>query len=428
MRRFALLAGALALIASQVAAQAPAQLPMPLDSRDAGMMEGSPPPESKQVTKANWLRYPYIRWSFQHSRELFPTKPVARGTKATALPQDLNEFDKLTFEDDKANPITFEAFLHNTNTDGIVVLHKGRIVYERYLNGMTPETHHTVFSIGKSFVGLVAAILASRGVLDENAAISKYVPELAPSAYGDATVRQVMDMRVGTKFSEVYSEPKSDIFAYLIASDWVPRPPNSQAPTNIYSSLAALTEREGPHGASFRYKSANADVLAWVASRASGKSLSELVSELIWSKIGADHQAYYLVDPLGTEVAMGGLNATLRDLARLGQTMLQMGQLDGREVVPKSVVEDIMKGGDRDAFAKANLPAWQGWSYRSHWWITHNQNGSFLAMGVYGQRLYIDPKAQMVIAKFASHPVPGPIFTEAIHQKAFSALAKALMQ
>jgi CubicO group peptidase (beta-lactamase class C family) len=422
------LAGVLALIASQVAAQAPAQLPTPVDWRDAGMMEGSPPPESKQVTKANWMRYPYSRWSFQHARELFPTKPVARGPKATAFPVDLKEFDNLTFEDDKGNPTTFEAFLRNTYTDGIVVLHKGGIVYERYLNGMTPETHHMVFSVSKSFVGLVAAILASQGVLDENAPVSKYVPELAASAYGDATVRQVMDMRVGTKFSELYTDLKSDIFTYVIAADWVPRPPNYQGPTNLYASLAALTEREGPHGGNFGYKSANADVLAWVASRASGKSLSELVSELIWSKIGADRQGYYLVDPMGTEVAMGGLNATLRDLARLGQTMLQMGQWEGREVVPKSVVEDIMKGGDRDAFAKRNLPAWPGWSYRSQWWITHNQNGSYLAMGVSGQRLYIDPKAQMVIAKFGSHPVLGPAFTEAIHQKAFDSLAKTLMQ
>jgi len=428
MRRVFTLACAFVWIACQVAAQAPAQLPPPVDWQAAGLMKGSPPPEGKQVTKANWLSYPFIRWSFQHSRELFPTKPVDRGPTATALAADLKELDKFAFDDDKGSPVTFDAFLRNTYTDGIVVLQKGKVIYERYLNGMTPDTHHMLFSTSKSFVGLVAAILVSKGVLDENAPVSKHVPELAASAYGDATVRQVMDMRVGAKFSEVYTDPKSDIFKYVIAADWAPPPPNYQGPTNLYATLAALTEREGPHGEAFGYKSASSDVLGWVASRATGKSLSELVSEMIWSKIGADHKGYYLADPLGVEVAMGGLNVTLRDLARLGQTMLQMGQWEGREVVPKSVVEDIMKGGDRDAFAKGNQPTRPGWSYRSQWWITHNQNGAYLAMGVFGQRLYIDPKAQMVVAKVGSHPVPGNAFTDAIHQKAFDALAKTLMK
>ncbi|MFZ5867832.1 MAG: serine hydrolase domain-containing protein [Thermodesulfobacteriota bacterium] len=426
MRRVIMLACILVLIACQVAAQAPGQLPPAVDWQAAGLMKGSPPPEAKQVTKANWLSYPFIRWSFQHSREVLPTKPVDRGPKPTALPTELKELDKLAFDDDKGKPTTIEAFLRDTYTDGIVVLHKGKIVYERYLNGMTPDTRHMLFSTSKSFVGLVAAMLVSKGVLDENAPVSKYVPELAASAYSDATVRQVLDMRVGAKFSEVYTDPKSDIFKYVIAADWVPRPPNYQGPTNLYATLAALTERDGPHGGPFGYKSANSDVLGWVASRATGKSLSELVSEMIWSKIGAEHKGFYLVDPLGTEVAMGGLNVTLRDLSRLGQTMLQMGQWEGREVVPKSVVEDIMKGGDRDAFAKSNQPTRQGWSYRSQWWITHNPNGAYLAMGVFGQRLYIDPKAQMVVAKFGSHPVPGNALTDPIHMKAFDALAKAL--
>jgi CubicO group peptidase (beta-lactamase class C family) len=105
-----------------------------------------------------------------------------------------------------------------------------------------------------------------------------------------------------------------------------------------------------------------------------------------------------------------------------------MGQWEGREVVPKAVVEDIMKGGDREAFAKGSQPTRQGWSYRSQWWITHNPNGAYLAMGVFGQRLYIDPKAQMVVAKFGSHPVPGNALTDPIHMKAFDALTKALMK
>jgi hypothetical protein len=271
--------------------------------------------------------------------------------------------------------------------------------------------------------------MISQGVIGENDSVSQCVPELAASAYSGATVRQVLDMCVGVKFSEAekdYTDPRSDIINYLRAADWISRF-NYQGPTDLHAALLSLKQLEGGHGEKFGYKSPCSDVLAWVLSKASGKSLSELVSEFIWSKIGAECHAHYLVDPLGNEAAFGGLNVTLRDFARFGEMMRQMGNWNGQQVVPQRVVDDIMEGGDLEAFANGNRSeALPGWSYRSQWWITHNENGAYTAFGLHGQWLYIDPAAELVVAKFGSQPNASDASNDGLNLKAFAALAAAL--
>ncbi len=311
---------------------------------------------------------------------------------------------------------------------------------------MKPETYHLVFSVSKSFLGLVAAIMmASQDVaIHDHDSVSQHVPDLAASAYGDATLRQVMDMCANVKFSENYDFcmppcTQPDGIYYLCAADWITmcyspckpdcKPPECCSPCklDLYKYPESLTEHEeeGRHE-KFGYKSPNADVIAWVISNASKKPLSQLLSEHIWSKIGAESDAYYLVDPAGKEAAFGGLNVTLRDLARFGQMVLQKGRWNGHQVVTRSVIEEIMKGGARKAFADGNrcdtgLP----WSYRSFWWI-NNQNGALMASGNYGQRLYIDPTAKFVVAKFGTHPEATFDSSNVLHQKAFDALAIAM--
>lgn len=171
----------------------------------------------------------------------------------------------------------------------------------------------------------------------------------------------------------------------------------------------------------------NTDVLGWLISRVTGQPLTEVLSEKIWSKMGADMDAYFTVDSIGTPFAGGGLNAGLRDMARLGQMMLDDGKLAGEQIVPEAVIANIRVGGDRRAFADAGYSFLQGWSYRSMWWITHNDHGAFMARGVHGQSLYIDPEADMAIARFASHPVAGNAANDATTLPAYEALADYLM-
>jgi CubicO group peptidase (beta-lactamase class C family) len=187
-------------------------------------------------------------------------------------------------------------------------------------------------------------------------------------------------------------------------------------------------KKEGKHGEIFGYKTVNADALGWIISKATGKSVNELLSEMIWSRVDMEQDAYYQVDALGTPFAGGGFNAGLRDLARFGELIRNMGNWKGQQIFPMSAVADIMKGGSKDAFAKSDHPDLPGWSYRNMWWITENADGAFAARGVHGQTIYIDPKAEMVIVRLASHPMAGNAANDPYSLPAYQAVADYLMK
>lgn len=184
---------------------------------------------------------------------------------------------------------------------------------------------------------------------------------------------------------------------------------------------------EGRHGEAFAYKTVNTDVLGWIVARTTGQSLTDLLSARIWSRIGAEQDAYYTVDSIGTPFAGGGLSAGLRDLARVGQLILDGGMLDGERLFPAAAVERIRAGGDRAAFARAGYRQIPGGSYRGMWWVFHNPHGAFAARGVHGQTIYIDPRAEMVVVRFASHPQAANAANDPTSLPAYQALAEYLL-
>ncbi len=371
-------------------------------------MQDFPPPPDKTVAFADgsaWA-FPRTRWAFSHMRELFPTANVSRGDgPVAALPRaERDDLDGVAFTTIDGRPMTWGESLAANYTDGIVVLHRGVTVYERYCGALQPELAHTAMSVTKSFVGTMAAMLAHAGALDPAAAVTHCLPELKGTAYADATVRQVMDMTIGVQYSEAYADPAADIWHYARAGGMLPRLPGPDGPATLYAYLATLRP-EGRHGEGFAYKTINTEVLAWIVKRVTGQRLATLTSDLIWARLGAECDAHYAVDSAGTEVAGGGLNTTLRDLARFGEAMRQDGWIDGQQVVPEAVVADIRRGADRAHFARAGYATLPGWSYRNMWWVTHNAHGAYTARGIHGQAIWIDPKAEMVIARYGSHPL-----------------------
>jgi len=408
----------------------------PLDARASdpvamGWMIGTPPPADKTIRFADgsFYNFPQTRWSFSNIREFVPTRVVSRGNRqASDIPKaERADIDAIAFQPiGSAKTMTWAESLEANYTDGILVLHKGRIVYERYFGVLTPERQHIAFSVTKSFVATIAAALISEGVLDEHALVAKYVPELKASGFGDATIRQLLDMTTGLKYSEDYEDPHSPIVAFSVANGFLPRPANYQGAQTSYAYLETLG-KEYPHGERFSYKTVNTDALAWVMSRATKKPLSELLRERLWNKLGVEQDAYFTVDPVGTEFAGGGLNLTLRDMARFGEMMRLGGRYRGRQIVPAAVVDDIRRGGDRELFAKAGYKTLSGWSYRNMWWVSHNSDGAFSARGVHGQLIYIDSKAEMVIVRFASHPISANANSDPTSLPAYEALARHLM-
>ena len=410
------------------AAQAPPPLPPPasVSAETLGYMSTFPPVGDKLIDNANRGRFPQTRWVLQHTRELVPTRNIRRGNAAaSALPAAQRDLDEFVFEDDKGQKITLAQWQEATYTDALVVLHRGQVVYERYRNGMKPETPHLLFSITKSFTGLLAAQLVAEGRIDRGALVTKYVPELVESAWGDMKVAEVMDMTGAVRFREVYTDPSTEVFPYLYSSNLLPAPPGYAGPKNIYDFLKTL-KKEGEHGAGFVYRTVHSEVLGWIVSRVTGKHFADLMSERIWSRLGMEEDAYVIVDPVGTPLQGAGLNATARDLARFGEMLRRGGELGGQRIFDTAVVDDLKRGGDREKFKAAGMAFRPGYSYHNQWWILHNADGAFEASGVNGQMLHVNPAAEMVIVKLSSHPIAGAGPTHPLTLRAWVALAEAV--
>ena len=269
-------------------------------------------------------------------------------------------------------------------------------------------------------------MLVAEGALDEDARVSAYLPELKDSAFGDATVRQVLDMTTAQRFSEAYADPTAEIWDFARAGGILPWPPGYTGPKSLYEFLPTV-RKQGEHGAGFAYRSTNAEVLTWLIRRVTGKPAAQVLHERIFGLLGAEQDAYIGVDPQGNAVGAGGLNLGLRDLARFGELMRLDGRWNGRQIVPASVVADIRRGGDRERFKAGGYGTLPGWSYRNQWWISHDDHGAYMARGVHGQGLYIDPKAEMVIARFGSAPWASNVFLDPTSLPAFRAMAEHLM-
>jgi len=362
-------------------------------------MYGFPPAADAQVTLANWRTSPFNHWAFHHVREIVPSADIpndpATAHDLGASPRDLSA-------------VGIDELFQATNTDGLVIVHRARIVYERYANGMTPDHPHILMSVSKSLLGLLAGALIPRGDLEPDRRVTDVVPEMAGTAYEGATIRHLLDMRAGIGFDEDYLATSGAIVAYRKAANWNPPAPGD-APSDLRSFYRELTESSGRHGGPVHYVSPNTDLLGWVIERATGRRYADLMSELLWKPIGAAHSAYITVDRLGAPRCAGGVCATVGDLARVGQLLVQGGARESAQIVPESWIDDITRNGDRDAWAAGDLAAYfpgLPLRYRSQWYVRDGADPLVFGYGIHGQFLVVDRSREVVIAKVSSEALP----------------------
>jgi CubicO group peptidase (beta-lactamase class C family) len=407
MRLMTLAALAALFLCIDAAAQTPSASSPESDPVRLRLMQGFPVPPAAQVRwdDGSVWTFPNTRWSFSHMRELLPSAPIRRSGAPTPLRRaERADLDTVSFTTLDGRRMTWRESLDANYTDGIVVLHRGRIVYERYFGALGPSGEHVAMSVTKSLVGTLAEALIAEGRLDPRRRVGSYVPELAASAFGDASLRQVMDMRTGLQYSEDYrgfGSGLSDVSRMEIAAGRVPPPTGYTGPLGIYAYAASIA-KSGEHGGEFVYKTPNSIVLGWVLERVTGKSLASQIEERFWLPMGMEQDASLAVDRLGTAFSGAGFSASLRDMARFGEMIRLGGRWNGRQILPSAAVEAIVRRGDPAAFANTNYPGLEGGSYASQWW--HRAGGQVLALGIHGQGIYIDRNAELVIARFASHP------------------------
>lgn len=391
------------------------------------LMSAFPSAAEQQVTLGNWRLPPFNNWSFHHVREVLPTANIYHGSgPVMSLPASGAKLPNLSFKAQDGRDWTVDDMLKASDTDGFLVLKSGKVVTERYFNGLTPEAPHIIFSVSKSVTGSLAGILVKQGKLDPDAPVTRYIPEIANSAYGDATVRHVLDMTVSIDFVEDYLNKDGPFARYRDATGWNPILDPARL-NDLRNFLASLPRDRHPHGEKFYYVSPNSDLLGWIVERASGRPYAALLSELVWQKMGAEFDAYITVDRLGAPRSAGGICCTLRDLARFGEVMRHDGKFGGTEVLPADWVNDIRNAGDYAAWQRGTMAKFlpKG-RYRSKWYQVDPATGSFCGIGIHGQWVYIDPTAEVVIAKLSSQKLPVDDAIDGLMLSSFAAIASSL--
>lgn len=371
------------------------------------LMSGFPSAESDQVTLANWRNPPYIKWAFQHVREIVPSADIAnspgRVWQLEATPKDLSSF---SFQHG-GETYSLDRLMADTDTDGLVILHRGKVIYEHYANGMTANTPHILMSVSKSLTSIVAGILIDKGALTPEQTVVSIIPELKNSVYSDATVRHVLDMRVGLDFDEDYLATSGTIVEYRKSTNWNPLAPGER-PNDLRSFLSSLKDRAGPDGGSFHYVSTNTDLLGWVLERSTDTRFADLLSNLLWQPMGAQASAYITVDRLGAPRCAGGICTTVLDLARVGQLIVQGGRRSGNAIIPASWIEDMFTNGDPKAWSDGDMISYFGdrpMHYRNKWYVLRDRAVAF-GLGVYGQNVFVNRENEIVVAKVSSQAPP----------------------
>ncbi|KAJ8127799.1 hypothetical protein O1611_g5838 [Lasiodiplodia mahajangana] len=356
---------------------------------------------SANTNITNWRDEGHNIWGFQNADKILKTTSIYPGPGSTKLESrafDLGSF-KLQLPDNTS--LDLPAFLSQTETDGLVILKDGVIVYEYYGRTNNERSVHATFSISKSITGLLCGVLVEQGKLEPEDLVSSHVPEVKGSAYESVTIRQLLDMRSGVKHDDGAPD-------YRDAMGFYPANPD-ESPTDLHSYISTIQSSpsrpvDGLDGPPYDYVSPNIDLLGWVIERASGERLPELLGKYLWQPMGAESSAHFIMDRNGNATAAAGICATTRDLARVGQVLLQ----DGPGIVPKSWVQDMLQNGSQPAFAagpeKGGFdPVFKSVAYRSCWFVDQDSQ-VMMASGIHGQILLVDHRNGVVMAKTSSQP------------------------
>lgn len=366
----------------------------------------------RRVTSANWIDPPFNRWGYSHVRELTRTALVSRGRRPVwELRDQTLDLGAVTVVHE-GRTFTYAEAMEATYTDALVVLHDGAVVFERYDAGLHAGQTHLLMSVSKSLTATLIGVLVGEGLVRTDATVESYLPVLAGTAWEGCTVQHLLDMRGGIAFDEHdMDDPASDgcvleqISGYTLAvGEAHPRP---HLPANTVEWIRSLPARP-PHGGPYEYRSILTDVLGWIVEAVTGERFADAFSRLIWSRLGAEHDADLIVDSTGFPVVEGGFCVTARDLVRFGQMHLQRGAIDGVQVVPAEWIDRVVERDQEliDTFAAGydadptNPEAY----YHDCWWVWDAGLGRYGGYGLGGQNLLIDRTTGTVVVKLSSWP------------------------
>ena len=344
---------------------------------------------------------------------LFPTRTIAPSSRPNTFKPAEKQIKQVKFT---VNGKTYDLFdfLAVNRVSGLLILKDGKVAYETYQLGNTPSTRWTSMSIAKSITStLIGAAVKDGYIKNLDEPVTKYVPRLKDSAYDGVSIRDVLMMSSGVKWNETYTDPNSDRRHLLVAQE-------SQKRNAAMDVMAKLSRAVEP-GTKFNYSTGETQVAGEILYGAIKKPLAEYLSEKIWKPYGMEAPAKWWLDsPGGLEIAGSGLSATLRDFARFGQFYLDGGVINGKSILP----DGWMQEASTSKVLKGGTPL----DYGYMWWIALSDQAradkAFMARGIFGPFVYIDPTAHVVIAmtSAASKPqnmqllTPQPFFDAVVEE------------
>ena len=360
-----------------------------------------------------------ISHNFINMGNLFTTsESFARSTKAKSIPKSNEVFllpESYQFDGETQN---LENALKHFKTDGLLIIKNNKVIYEDYFNGNTPTSKHISWSVAKSFLSALVGIAVRDGLIDDiNDPITKYLPDFKDTGYDGIKIKNILQMSSGVLFNEDYADPNSDInkFGRAVA-----------AGTSFRDFAKTLTNHK-EQGTYNHYVSIDSQMLGFLLVEVTGMPLREYLHEHIWEKIGMEDSAYYLSDNEDVDMALGGLNATLRDYAKFGLLYLNNGRWDDEQVVPSAWVDASHNMDAPHLQPGVNDLSSSAWGYGYQWWVPGFPDTDYTASGVYNQYIYIDPLSNVVIAKTSSNHrfTAEKEYSKAAHVAMFRAIAKS---
>ncbi|MDO8421343.1 MAG: serine hydrolase [Parvibaculum sp.] len=343
--------------------------------------------------------------NFRNMNAIFPTRTIARAGEPFLIPEG-PALDLPTTYSYQGKTRDAADFLADTDTTGLVIVQHGKIVHEQYWRGNTKDTRWISWSVGKSFISTLVGIAVEEGkIASIDDQITKYAPELKGSGYDGVTIKHALQMSSGVGWNEDYSDQNSDIARFG----------RTLAFGGSMVDFAKTLKREHEPGTYHLYNSMDAQVLGLVLDHATGITPSEYLSQKVWSKIGAEQDAYWVLDDYGNELAAGGVNVTARDYAKFGLLYLHGGNWNGEQLVPADWVKashtpdaPFLMPGKQEM--KSETSGTMGYGYL--WWIPSKVGGAYSAIGIYNQFIYVDPTRDLVIVKTSANHTYGGGATE----------------
>ncbi|RYG50255.1 MAG: class C beta-lactamase-related serine hydrolase [Chitinophagaceae bacterium] len=322
-------------------------------------------------------------FGFAHFDEIFNTREVRKGKKLYKISEGK---DLAAFHKGGQKEKDFEAFMDEQKVAGIIILQDGKIRLERYALGYNAAMRWTSQSVAKSITAiLVGAAIKDGYIKSIDDYVVKYLPDLAGSAYDKVTVRHLLTMTSGVKWSETYTDSGSDIVKFY----------THQVDTGVDETVSYMRQlpAEAEPGKKWLYKTGETHLLGSLVRAATGRTLAEYLSLKIWIPFGMESKATWNIGRTSQEFAGCCLQMRLRDFARFGQFILGGARINGVSILPD---------GWLNSATQTQVKLWPGWGYGFQWWTLND--GSFRALGIHGQMIHIDPARRLVVVINSAWP------------------------